>query len=135
MKYSPTQYAQSLYESTRGKTEKEIRETVSRFWKIVSKRHDVVLGKKILSAFQEIYNKQENITEADVVTHTVVSPETEKNIQRMLEKKYPTTTIQIAYRVNPEIKGGIIIQIADRLEDGSLAQKLKKLKTVISSKN
>ena len=132
MKIKETQYAKTLYALTKNKDHHEIDGVVSNFLKVLIKNGQVKLATKIIQKFNEIWNSDEGIIEAQVVsTHKLESAQLHK-IESYLKEKYDSKKVLINNKVDESIKGGIIIKVKDEVLDGSIANQLKMLKNNLS---
>jgi len=129
MKVSNLQYASALYESAKGKSQREIDEIVANFVKILAKNNQIKSSESIAGKFNEIWNKKEGIVEAEVVSREKLNSGTKKEIERYIEKKYKAEKVEIKEKINPEVVGGAVIRVGDEVIDGSVSGQLKKLKS------
>lgn len=129
MKINNSQYASALYESAKGKSQSEIDNLVANFVKVLAKNNQIKNANNILVKFREIWNKQEGIVEAEVVSREKLNSGTKKEIEKYIEKKYKAEKVEIIEKIDPSIKGGIIVRVGDEVMDGSVSGQLKKLKS------
>lgn len=99
----------------------------------------VLVGKNRISLFNNIHraytnlmNEKNNIVEIKVTTARNLS---ETEYAEVTEKvgKILNKNIILIKHVNPEIMGGIIIQMGDKLIDGSIARQLKNMEKSLKS--
>lgn len=74
-----------------------------------------------------LYNERNNIVSAVVTSAVPLNDVFMNEIKSNLEAKTGKTVNLIA-EVNPELIGGIVVRIGDRLFDASIANQLKKIK-------
>jgi F-type H+-transporting ATPase subunit delta len=129
MKINNSQYASALYESAKGKSQSEIDELVANFVKILAKNNQIKNVKNILVKFKEIWNRKEGIVEAEVVSREKLNSGMKSEIEKYVEKKYKAEKVEIIEKVDPGIKGGIIVRVGDEVMDASISGQLKKLKS------
>lgn len=129
MKISNQQYATALFEATHGKSQSEINSAVANFVKILEKNNQVKNFNGIINKFSEIWNKEEGIVEAEVVSAEKLSGELVDKLSRFIKEKYKTKEVSIVNKIDKSIKGGIIIKVGDEVMDSSVAGQLKKLKS------
>jgi len=128
MKISVTQYARTLHETVKDKSQKEIPKIISGFIKILAKNNQVKNSAKIINKFNVIYNKENGIVEAEVVTkHKLESSQVHK-VESYIKERYLAKEVVLKNIVDERIKGGIIIKVGDELMDASVAKQLKNLK-------
>ncbi len=129
MKISNSQYALALYEAAKGKSQSEVNELVANFVKVLAKNNQIKNINNILSKFNETWNREEGIVEAEVTVREKISPEMRSDIEKYVKTKYKAEKVEIIEVINKDIKGGIIVQVGDEVADASIAGQLKKLKS------
>lgn len=128
MKISTKQYAQALYELTLGKSESEVGIVVEKFVKELVKNNQIKSVSKIIDNFNNIYNQENGIIEAEIKSREQLQSESLEKIEKYLIKKYKAKQIILNKKINPEIKGGVIIKAGDEITDLSVAGSLNRLK-------
>jgi len=128
MKITPTQYAKTLYEITKGKNHQEIDGMVSGFFQLLRKNNQIKLVPKVIKSFNDIWNKEENIVEAEVITREKLSETLEHKLKNYIKDKYQAEKVLINNKVDENIKGGVIIKVGDEVLDGSISAQLADLK-------
>ena len=133
MKVTTTQYAKTLYELTENKSEKEISGTVASFIKILVRDKKLKVIKQIINRFSEIYNKENNIIEAEITTsRQIESPQLQK-IKNFLKEKYQAEEVVLGLKTDKTIKGGMIIRIGDEILDASIENQISNLKKALTA--
>ena len=132
MRISAKQYASVLYDLTDGKSKPEIQKSVADFARCIYKERKLKLSGKIIEQFEKIYNQENSIVEAEVVTAEKLSAETEKKIKSYIEKKYHAKKVVLRNTIDPKIKGGMIIRVGDEVVDGSVVGRLRDLKKILA---
>lgn len=133
MKATPTQYAMSLYEVTKEKNHPEIDEKVSNLVKILEKNGQLKLAPKIIEKFNEIYNQENGIVEAEAVSREKLTSQLSRKIIDFIKEKYEAKKVFLNSRIDERIKGGIIIKIGYEKIDGSIEGRLKELRNKLIS--
>ena len=128
MKISTKQYAQALYELTLGKSESEVGIVVEKFVKELVKNNQIKSVSKIIDNFNNIYNQENGIIEAEIKSREQLQSESLEKIEKYLITKYNAKQIILNKRIDPEIKGGVIIKAGDEIIDLSVATNLNRLK-------
>jgi F-type H+-transporting ATPase subunit delta len=88
-------------------------------------RSNYLLG--MASAFLEQYNVLNGITTATVKTAHPIDQTTEAEITAFIQKQ-SGKKVSIQLSVEPDLIGGVVIQMGDNLYDASIAGKLNKVK-------
>jgi F-type H+-transporting ATPase subunit delta len=133
MKVSVKQYAQSLYEATMEKKHPEIDGALSNFVKVLAKNGQMKFKNNIIKKFQEIYNRENGIVEAEVISREKMSRELRNKVSNYVSKKYGSEKVILNEKINENIQGGIIIRVGDEVMDGSIHSQLNKLKNFLAS--
>lgn len=123
MKYTPKQYAQALYESLKEVKEEDADLISKNFYNILLRNNDLKLVNKIIENIEEIDKKERNIFEVKISSADKLTPETISKLRTLMGDR-----AQIKEKVNPKLIGGLKIQIEDLLIDGTIKEKLNKLK-------
>jgi F-type H+-transporting ATPase subunit delta len=100
--------------------------TIKFFEIIIRKKREGFLG-TIAKGFIEQYNQLNNIANATVKSAIELSDAVIDEIKGHIESQ-TGQKINISATVEPELIGGIVVQVGDKLFDASIAGKLGKLK-------
>ncbi|MDH4330511.1 MAG: ATP synthase F1 subunit delta [Candidatus Moranbacteria bacterium] len=128
MKITQKQYAQALYDLTKGKNQEEIDAVVLEFSKELKKNRKMRMLGGIIEKFEQIYNAENEIVIADVVSATKLSEEQVANIIEFVKKKYKTKEAVLNQKIKKDIVGGIILKVGDDVIDGSVRGKIIELR-------
>lgn len=124
MKYTPTQYAETLYELLERETdEKNTYRTIQQFVSILKKQRALSSWKQVVQAFERIYYSRKNIIQAHITLARGHLPEL---VAQSLPKN---TEISVSHDIS--LVGGIQIQIGDTLIDNSVRARVEKLKEAL----
>ena len=121
--------AQILLETTDGVSPEVSAKSIKDFAQYLAKKGLLSKLDSIISDYEVLYNKKNNIVSATVtLTHRL--PEKTKNeLQEALKKKYNAKEVEIIEKVDARIIGGMKIKIGDTVFDSSLANSLHQLET------
>ncbi|MDO8240396.1 MAG: ATP synthase F1 subunit delta [Candidatus Moranbacteria bacterium] len=128
MKITVTQYAKSLYEAIKDKPQIEVDLVVTNFLKLLQKNGQMKLAKKVSEKFSAIWNKEQGVVEAEVITRYKIQDTMTKEIEKFIKEKYSAKEVVIKNVVDEKIQGGVIIKVGDELLDASVAGMLENLK-------
>lgn len=70
---------------------------------------------------------------AEVTTAVTLSTEEKENFRQKLQARYGAT-LEVVFNVNPAILGGAIVQVGDKLIDGSVQTRLEAMKNTLGVK-
>lgn len=128
MKTTPKQYAQALFDSTQGKQQHDIDAIIGRFAVRLRRDGQIKRLTAIIAAFSDLWNRAHGIVEAQVVSREQLDAPVLADVQRFVLQRYHAKQAVLVERIDPAIKGGVIIRVGDEVIDGSIATQLKKLK-------
>lgn len=80
----------------------------------------------IFRNFDDIYRKSKNIQKSTITSVNKLDKEVITDIVKTLEKGF-NTNIELEEKINPDLIGGLIIQVEDKEYDYSVLGKLKKI--------
>ncbi len=92
----------------------------------VSKGHADVLS-AIIRSFIKKGKRQLHIGEAEVVSAAVLTEEQERRIRDRLLQLTDYERLEVEYRVDPSLIGGLVIRMDNRVVDSSIQTKLDRL--------
>ncbi len=99
------------------------------FFAILARKGREIYLPEIVDSFIHQYKKFNKITEVKLTTATKLGDGALAAIKSALEKSDVTdSTVEIETSVDPELIGGFVIEMDDRLYDASVAHKLDQIK-------
>jgi len=102
------------------------------FVKLLASKNHVHLLPEILADFDRRAKRGPQARVAQVTSAIEMSASEKQNLENKLRAKFGADT-GFEYAVNPEILGGVIVRVGDKVIDGSVAGKLAALKEKLSS--
>lgn len=109
-----------------------ISELTSRFLALMIAKGREKYLPEIATAFQNQYNNLKQIQEVTVTTAVAMDEHVRNTVNQKIATLTPGKTIEIKAIVNPEIIGGFIIEIEDKLYDASVRTELYNIKKQFS---
>jgi ATP synthase F1 delta subunit len=97
--------------------------------KVLAKNNQIKNINSIISKFRDIWNKEEGIVEAEVVSREKLNSGIRNEIEKYIENKYKSGKVEIIEKIDSDIKGGIIVKVGDEVMDASISGRLKRLKS------
>ncbi|PJE58216.1 MAG: ATP synthase F1 subunit delta [Candidatus Portnoybacteria bacterium CG10_big_fil_rev_8_21_14_0_10_36_7] len=131
MKTNPLQYAKLLYEITRSKTKNEIDVLIPQVAQMLQNNGQIGKIKEITDKFSAVYNKNENIVEAEIISRETLPSTTITMLNAFLKTQGEDKKIILKQTVSPNLKGGAIIKIGDEIIDLSIDKQLNNLKNTL----
>ncbi len=95
--------------------------------KLLIDRNRIFILPLISNHFQQLLNKKRNITTAQVITAIEINEETKTKLKEKLEKLF-AQQIDLETVVDEKIIAGMVVQIDEKVIDGSIKTKLEKMK-------
>jgi F-type H+-transporting ATPase subunit delta len=98
-----------------------------RFLRLLVEKDRETMTEAILDQYQSLRDEQRNIVDAHVTVAKALSEETRDALVGALEEK-TGTSIRLHVDENPDLIGGLVIQIGDHVFDGSVRNQLNALR-------
>lgn len=83
---------------------------------------------EIASAFIQQYKVMKNIKSVKLITAGPVTEELKKAIWTKIDAILPGVTVELTEEINPDLIGGFVLQMEDKLFDASVRRDLKDVK-------
>ncbi|EKE19694.1 MAG: hypothetical protein ACD_8C00124G0043 [uncultured bacterium] len=132
MKISNTDYAKTLHEMTKGKSQSEIDGVVLEFAKFLIKKKQANNVSKISEKFSKIWNDENRSVDCVVLSAQKLEGAVVEKIKNYVKLKYEAETVNIENQIEKKIKGGIVIKVGDEMIDMSIEGMLSQLKKQLS---
>ncbi len=133
MKATPKQYAQTLFESVRNVSKEEASKILDNFSKVLVENNQVSQLEKILSYFSNIWNKENNILEAEIITARELNADDLISIKKFAIERAGGKEIDIKVIVDKQLKGGFVVRLGDEIFDSSLKNRIASLKQALNN--
>ena len=121
--------AQVLFEITDDKTSEEGNIALREFASYLAKKNLLLHINAIISDYEDLYNKKNNIIEATVTLTSRLTEKTKLELSEALKKKYKASEVHMTEKIDTRILGGMKIKIGDEVFDSSLSHALYQLET------
>jgi len=82
----------------------------------------------ISTAYVELYRKEHHLQTVTVYTKKELLDPQKQHLLSVLNEQMPGQTIELRYRIRPEIIGGLVFRYGDYYYDGSVATLLKSIR-------
>ena len=94
---------------------------------VLTKKRESILT-EIAGEYVEQYNELNGITKVEITSATPLDEKTTQEVtDKLLKSNLGLKKIELTAKVNPELIGGLVILIGDRLIDDSISFKLRKV--------
>jgi F-type H+-transporting ATPase subunit delta len=131
MKISARQYAQSLYDSVSGKSEKEIKSILKSFVVVLGRNLDLYKGEEISQLFQAIWEREHGEVRAELLSARELGPTARTIVTDYLKEKTGAKKISLTEEIDKKLLGGFVLKYNSKVLDGSLKTSLEELKNEI----
>jgi F-type H+-transporting ATPase subunit delta len=128
MKILPKQYALALYEEVLDKKKSEAKSIIEDFARLIYANNDIAKLDKIISEFEKIWNREEGIVEAEVISARELNKATVKQIKNYIVELTRAKEVSIEEKLDKNLLGGVVLKYGDKVLDGSIKTKLNDLK-------
>lgn len=132
MKVKSKQYAQALFELTEGKSESEVDALVLKFVESLKRNGDFKKSDDVMKDFVKIFNKENAIVEAEVVSARELDEGQVEKIKDFIGKKYEAKEVVLESKVDDNVLGGVVVRVGEEVTDFSVGGQLKSLKNYLS---
>ena len=129
MKITPKQYAESLYQIVADKKDSEVKIAVENFVKVLISNNDIFKVDKITEKFVKVWNREQGIVEAEVVSAKELDKKIVKLLNDYIVKLSGARKVVAKQKVDKNILGGVVIKYEDKILDGSLRMRLGELRS------
>lgn len=128
MKVTPKQYAESLFASLNGKSDKEAKQVLDKFVAVLVSNNHLSQIDKILESFGTIWNRENGLIEAEIKTANKLDKDVIKILQDYVGKLAGVSDIKTTEIIDKSLLGGFVVKYEGKLIDNSLKTKLQALK-------
>lgn len=133
MKISVQQYAQSLFDSVAGKSEKEVKAILKSFVAILGRNRELNKEAAVVTAFLEIWNHEHGEVVATLESARELGLAARDTVLNYLKEKTGAKKIILNENIDKELIGGFVLRYGSKVLDGSLKNSLNSLKNKISN--
>ncbi len=122
-------YAQVLYQLS-CETD-DLDSVLANFVKLLVSRNQLSLINEIINDFKQIYNKNENQVDAQVVTPFALDKNTKHLIEDLIRQMNTVKKVELTEIIDKELIGGLVVNFDDTRIDTSIKKQLSLLKNNI----
>jgi F-type H+-transporting ATPase subunit delta len=94
---------------------------------LTAKGREGTLG-EMATSFMEQYRVMNNISQVKLVTAAPVSEQFKENIRQRVSAAMPGQSIELTTEVKPELIGGFVLEMGDKLVDASIKRDLNDVR-------
>lgn len=108
----------------------DLHEYALSFLSLLCEQGNVDILSECVEEYDALYSASNRVSHAVVVSAVKLTDDEKNQLQRKLEKR-SGNKVAVAYKVNPKILGGLIVDIDGMRLDGSLRRQLKNIREVM----
>ena len=124
-KQSNKQLGIALYEASKDVSGADLEKVINNFVLLLVKIHKFKQANNIIAEFTRYAKKQQGIMDIEITSARKLDTEVIDNIKNIFGKQ--TASVE---KIDPELKGGVVIKTEEVIFDASLKTQLVKLKQV-----
>jgi len=128
MKLNPKQYAEGLYESINGKSEKEAQVVLDKFVSLLITNNQTSQLRKILDSFDSIWKQRNGIIEAEIKVAKKLSDDSRTILQNYVLEISKAKNVEMTEVIDETLLGGFIVKYDGSIVDNSLKTRIQDLK-------
>ena len=122
------QYAKILYKIIDGKSKNDAEKIIGDFVAILTENNDQGKIKKIIEEFNNFWNKEKGIVEAEILSAKELNKDIAKLLNNYIAKLSGAKEVVMSESIDKNLLGGVVIRYGDKVVDGSLKTKIESLK-------
>lgn len=127
MKIKPKKYALGLFEALKDVNKKQAEEIIKKFVQVLITNNDTSQIDKIIDHFEALWNKEKNITKADISSARDLDREIVEVLKAYVVKLSGGKNIELSEKIDKTLLGGVVVKFDDRIMDNSLRTRLRAL--------
>jgi F-type H+-transporting ATPase subunit delta len=135
MKITTKQYAKTLYEITYSAEREELPLKVAAFIKLLRDQGQLAKIELIKREFESVCDQQEGLFKVFVTSVQELNEQHQAELRRILAAQLEITEekLKFNYKVDPAIKGGLVVRVGNLVVDASIRAKMNQLKGMLIS--
>lgn len=123
--------ARAIYESSQNKDEAKTVEVAAEVVSLLDKKHLMGKSKAILDELERIIDKEGNTVRAQISTGSTMTDKVKKEVEELLKKRYKADHLILTHKDDPNLLGGIKIEVGDEVIDTTIRNKMIKLQNYL----
>lgn len=129
MKVTARQYATLLYEMVADVKKSEMPDRIQSFLQYLVRTRRTALVESIITAFETVCNEYDKVRRVDVTSASKLS----KTVKEELRSALGAEKLDIHESIDTVVIGGLRLRVGDTIIDGTIKNKLDKMKEALSS--
>ena len=126
---TPQRYAKVLYDLTDELPDQKMKDVIDEFIKFLANQNALAYVDTIIAEFVAYTKKIKGISDVEVTTAHKLDLDLEEKLKEVFGEK-----LDISYKVNPSLIGGLKIKVNNTVFDGSMKHQVDNLRTQLHTK-
>lgn len=133
MRITIDQYAKLIYEADKTADDKERKVLLKGVADLIKRNRDARKMDKIENRFRILRKKESGLWEGVVFSKRKLGDRQLEAVKKAIakEKDISEKSVELINTVNPELKGGLVIKLENEVFDGSLDNKIRKVREAL----
>lgn len=102
-----------------------------RFLELLAERHRMPFIHRIRRAFDELWREERKLLPVSVTSAVELDPQLISSIGSRIEEQ-TGRSVELESRVDPDVLGGLVLQVGDRVLDASVRNRLERLRKQVA---
>lgn len=102
-----------------------------RFLELLAERHRMPAMARIRRAFDALWAEERRLLAVSVTSAVELDPDTAEGIGRRIEEQ-TGRPVELVARVDPDVVGGLVVQVGDTVLDASVRSRLERLRKEVA---
>lgn len=94
---------------------------------LLIQKHRQNIIPEIAVRYAELVDQVRGVEQAEIIVALPIPPELENRLREMVQR-FSSRQVEISFLARPEILGGVIVRLGDRVIDGSLRRRFEDLR-------
>ena len=112
----------------------DIDPTVRNLWSLLVSNGDVEQSQGIARAFLDLADEHDRVGRAQVTTAVPLDDDQRLQLRSRLQELAGLQRVELSERVDPDLLGGLVARIGDRLIDGSARSRLRSMRVSLAQR-
>ena len=108
---------------------------LSNFFKLLRENKRFEMARAIAIAYRSLFRIENNIHQVHVTSAAPLEPQEEKRLKDVIERHLNGGSMEYSDSVDPELIGGFVVKIDNKVLDASISNELKQLRIKLLSNN
>ncbi len=123
--------ATAIYKSSNKKEGEELNVIMRDSAKLIANKHLLNKSEQLLKVLEKIIDKENERVRAIATSKTQLSTKMKEEVEEFIKKRYKAKEVILELKEDPDVLGGIKIEIGDEIIDTTLKARLNQLQNYL----